>query len=146
MTRELRRRSAAIPLVVAPSLALILAGCGTTQPAQAGGYQGVCVNPTTQQRVDDDMCDDNDNGSGSNGALWYWYGMNSRYPAVGSRVTDGYSTSRPSGSNFVRGGAVASGGDVSSTTLTKAQSAPGTKSSVTRGGFGASSKGGSVGG
>lgn len=131
-----RRRSAS---VVAAGTALfaaaVLTGCGDDEPEP--DYQGVCVDEHTQQRVDDDECDDDEDSSGSHSFVYF--GSGSRVPAVGQPYTGyaGFTKSVPNGHAAVRGGAPAGGGTVSKSTITNA----------TRGGSGVTSRGaGSVGG
>jgi hypothetical protein len=100
-------------------------------------YQGVCVDRSTQERVDDRQC--NEHHGGGFGFLFFPLGL--RFPGIGQRVTSfpGGTTQVPEGHTGVRGGAATTGG-----VATKA----GVKSAVSSGGFGTTShnNGGSVGG
>lgn len=156
-----------MPLVITSSLALALAGCssdtssstpGTTSAADAQ-YQGVCVDPATGQRVDDDVCDDDDgygHGGGlGSGLLWYYFLRGRPFPAVGARVSSfreggDYVRSVPTGTTFVSGGADRAGGTVSSESLRTASSSStgrvlsaSESGSTVRGGLGSGSKAGS---
>ena len=90
----------------------------------------VCVDPNTQQRVDDSQCgDDYDHhiyggGGGGNAFLWYFIGRNSAFPPIGGRYVGG-SFTRPGNIGSTFHGAGRAGGTVS------------------RGGFGGSAHGGS---
>ena len=122
-----------IPLVSA--LAFVLAGCTVSQ-AEADEI-GVCIDPKTETRIDDDKCSDGSEGWESNdGSVWFWYSTSSGYnaPPVGQKVTPshGYSGS-PKTSAYSRGGVPTSGSTIS-------------KSTIARGGFGSGSSGKSSGG
>lgn len=126
MTSSTRRRmrSGAVALGVTAITASGLAGC-----ASSPDYAAVCVDPETDERVDDDECDDADESySGSPGAgfFWYYLGASSRVPAVGSGVSGGTFTT-PSSGSLQRGGLDSGGAD--------------SVRSTTRGGFGGSSSG-----
>ena len=141
MPAPTRRRSATVTVSLTAALALTLAGCSSSD----NEYKSACVKypegtqfvngvpklngaPVTDAvRVEDNVC--RTGGGGSHG--WYYFGSGSRYPAVGSRVSGGTPT-LPAGAHAVSG-LSKSGGTVS-------------KSSVSRGGFGKSSSGHSVGG
>lgn len=71
--------------------------------------QGVCVDRTTDVRVDDDVCDDNGTG-GSHG--WYYIPSGSRAPAEGQAISGQGSFSEPRGQSFTKGGVAADGGKV----------------------------------
>jgi hypothetical protein len=157
------RKSAAVPLVVTSSLALALAGCagGASDDEVAADdlqYQGVCVDPDTGERVDDDVCDDDDarGGSGVGSAfLWYYFLRGRAFPAVGAPVSafregSDYVRTVPTGTSYVSGGAARSGGTVSSSSLTQASQAStgrvlsaSESGSTVRGGLGSGSKAGS---
>lgn len=131
-----RRRSAAVVAAgTAAFAALALTGCGRDADPD---HQGVCVDRTTERRVDDRDCD---GSGGGHGARWVFWPIGARFPGMGQsvRAYPGGTTSLPSGSNGVLGGAAASGGTVTTT---------GVKSAVSRGGFGTTGRagGGNVGG
>jgi len=125
MTSSTRRRmrSGAVALGVTAITAAGLTGCSSSPD-----YAAICVDPETDERVDDDECDDaDDDYSGSSpgsGFFWYYLGASSRVPAVGSGVSGG-SFRTPSSSSVQRGGLDSSGAD--------------SVRSTTRGGFGGSS-------
>ena len=56
-----------------------LTGCATS-----ADYAAVCVDPDTQERVEDDQCDDDSdyNGAGT-GFFWYYLAARAVVPAVG---------------------------------------------------------------
>ncbi|GAB6897716.1 hypothetical protein JCM9957A_08060 [Kineosporia succinea] len=129
-------------MVVATGTALFataaLAACGGSEPEK--DHQGVCVDQTTQKRVDDDKCDDEGGSSYHGGGFYAWrlFPRGSAFPAIGKSVTGGIS-SIPSGHGAVYGGGDAAGGTVTKQSTTTA---------MERGGFGKTSRGssGSVGG
>lgn len=157
------RKSAAVPLVITSSLALALSGCsgggtgGGDLDADDLQYQGVCADPDTGERVDDDVCDDDDarGGSGVGSAfLWYYFLRGRAFPAVGAPVRgfregSDYVRSVPTGSSYVSGGADRAGGTVSSSSLRSAAQAPtgrvlsaSESGSTVRGGLGSGSRAG----
>jgi hypothetical protein len=129
------RRSLAISTAIVTAFAT--AACGGGDDDRDPDYQGVCVNQTTQERVDDREC--NEHRGGGFGFLFFPLGF--RYPGIGQRVTSfaGGTAQVPKGHTGVRGGAASTGG-----VATKAA----VKSAVSRGGFGTTShnNSGSVGG
>ncbi len=154
-----------MPLVITSSLALALAGCSGSGSSGDGGeptaddlqYQGVCVDPATGERVDDDVCDDDDGygSGGSSGLLWYYFLRGRSFPAVGAPVStfregSDYVRSVPTGTSYVSGGAARSGGTVSSESLRTASSSStgrvlsaSESGSTVRGGLGSGSRAGS---
>ena len=123
-TPRSRRRSASVVIGVTALMASGLTGC-----ASSPDYAAVCVDPQTEERVDDDECDDDSdyNGTGA-GFFWYYLASSARVPAVGSTATGGtYNGSSLSGS-VQRGGLPSEGGSS-------------VKSTTTKGGFGGSSRG-----
>lgn len=120
--RRRRMRSVAVGVGVTVVVAAVLVD-RETEP----DYAAVCVDPDTQERVDDDQCREHHSGVGSAFA-WYYLGRASRVPAVGAAVTGGtYNGSGLSG-RVQRGGLPAQGGST-------------VHSSTVRGGFGGSSHG-----
>jgi len=112
------------------ALAIVLAGCSVA-PSEADEI-GVCIDPKTEQRIDDDNCSDGSEGwESDNGSVWFWYSTNSGHsaPPVGQKVTrsHGYSGA-PKSSYYSRGGVPTSGSTIS-------------KSAISRGGFGSGSAG-----
>lgn len=131
------RRSARIVLTVAPALSLALTGCAAGDPStqEQPTHQAICVDPETEQRVDDDECDDRGRlGVGG----WYFLAMGARFPAIGGLASGG-SRGVPS-TPHVRGGLPrASAGGVSTSTATRG-------TAISRGGFGTSAGGSGFGG
>ncbi|GLY18033.1 hypothetical protein Kisp01_50470 [Kineosporia sp. NBRC 101677] len=130
-------------MVVASGTALfaaaVLTGCGSDPEPD---HQAVCVNQTTQTRVDDDDCDDNGGARVGGGGVntWLLYGSGRRYPPIGGKIASypGGVTTLPSGHAGAYGGAEAKGGTVSKASA---------KTAIERGGFGKTSRSsGSVGG
>jgi len=119
-------RSASISLGITAVMASSLTGCATS-----ADYAAVCVNPDTQERVDDDQCDDDSdyNGGGvGSGFFWYYLGARSLVPGVGSTVTGGTFRGSTLNGSVQRGGLPTTGGST-------------VKTSTTKGGFGGSSRG-----
>lgn len=117
------------------SLALILAGC-TAAPADSDEI-GVCIDPKTDQRIEDDECPNGRNGwESENGSVWFWYSTSSGHsaPPIGQKVirSTGYSGA-PTATYHSRGGVPKAGSVIS-------------KSTIARGGFGSGSAGKSSGG
>jgi hypothetical protein len=97
-----RRRSIAVG-VGAVALGLVAFGAfdsGTDE-------RGVCVDRTSDVRVDDDQCDDTTGGVHG----WYYIPAGNRAPSVGQAVSGQGSFATPSGS-FAKGGVAADGGEV----------------------------------
>lgn len=125
-----RRRSDAVVLGVTAVLAsAMLTGCGPDGDVIDADYAQVCQDRTTEQRVEDEKCSEEGRSSGHFG--WYFFPMGSKgsntsrsIPGVGERLSGGV-TSVPAGAT-AKTGVPADG-----------------SSSVTRGGFGSSVKGGS---
>jgi len=124
-TPRRRMRSAGVTIGVTAVVAAGLSGCSTS-----ADYAAVCVDPQTQERVDDDQCDDDSdyNGSGS-GFFWYYLGASRTIPAVGSGVSGGTFNGSSLSGSVQRGGLSSSGGDT-------------VKSATTKGGFGSSGSSG----
>lgn len=123
-TPRRRMRSTSISLGITALMASSLTGCSSS-----ADYAAVCVDPETQERVDDDECDDDSdyNGAGS-GFFWYYLGASSRIPAVGSPATGGTWSGSTLNGSVQRGGLPTTGGST-------------VKSATTKGGFGGSSRG-----
>jgi hypothetical protein len=98
-----RRRSAAVG-VGAVALGLIAVG----SLSSGADERGVCVDRTSNVRVDDDVCDD-DTSSGTHG--WYYIPAGRRAPAEGQSTSGQGSFVTPSGS-FDKGGVSSDGGKV----------------------------------
>ena len=125
-----RMRSTGVTIGVTALMAAGLTGC-----AESADYAAVCVDPETEERVDDDECDsaddefDDDRPVGS-GFFWYYIASSRSFPGIGSRVSGGtYNYSSVSG-KVQRGGLSSSGGSS-------------VKSATSKGGFGGGSSRGS---
>lgn len=130
-------------------LALPLVGltaCGEPEPE----YAAMCVDPNTEQRLEDDACEDGDDDYLAYAVLWYM-AMNSghSYPAVGHRVDRSYvKTSLPKGARYVTGLSKTGGTSVkswSTTTRKSGTSTGGTGGSTKTGGSSWGKSGGSTG-
>lgn len=126
MTTPTRRRmrSSSISLGITALMASSLTGCSSS-----ADYAAVCVDPETQERVDDDQCDDDsDYNGGGSGFFWYYLGASSRIPAVGQTTSGGTFSGSSLNGSVQRGGLPTTGGST-------------VKSATTKGGFGGSSRG-----
>jgi hypothetical protein len=129
-------------MVVASGTALfaaaVLTGCGSDPEPD---HQAVCVDQSTQTRVEDDRCDDdNVRGGGGAGFAWLLFASGRRFPPIGGRIANypGSVRTLPDGHSGAYGGADRNGGTVSKASA---------KAAIDRGGFGATSRNsGSVGG
>lgn len=83
-------------VVTVTLLATMAAACGTDEPDP--DFEGVCMSLTTQTRIDDENCDDDDSNDGHHGHGWIYYPISSHtsHPPVGAKVASGYTTTRPS--------------------------------------------------
>ena len=119
-----RMRSTSISLGITALMASSLTGC-----ASSADYAAVCVDPETEQRVDDDQCDEDSdyNGTGT-GFFWYYLAARAVVPGVGSTVSGGTFRGSTLNGSVQRGGLPSTGGST-------------VKSSTTKGGFGGSSRG-----
>jgi len=117
-------RSASVSLGITAVMASSLTGCATS-----ADYAAVCVDPETEQRVDDDQCDDDRDYTGvGTGFFWYYLAASSRVPAIGAPVRGGTWNGSALTGRVQRGGLpTVGGGTVRSTTKT--------------GGFGGSNRG-----
>lgn len=69
--RKLQGRTCAT-LGLVSALAVVLAACSVA-PSEADEI-GVCIDPKTQQRIDDDKCSDGSEGwETDDGSVWFWY-------------------------------------------------------------------------
>ena len=134
-----RRSTRVVAAGTAAFAALALTGCGSEDPDP--DYQGVCVDPQTEQRVDDERCDDDDGRSGVGFVPFFlFFPLGARFPGIGQsyRGYPGSVRTVPAGHTGVRGGAATAGGTATRSTVRQA---------VSRGGFGTTGRGaGSVGG
>lgn len=120
-----RMRSSAVTLGVTAVVASGLTGC-----ASSADYAAVCVDPDTEQRVDDSQCDDDRDYDGSSaGFFWYYLAASRVVPAVGARVSGGTFNGSSLSGTVQRGGLPRTGGST-------------VKSATTKGGFGGSHRGG----
>lgn len=124
-TTRRRMRSGSVAIGFTAVMAAQLSGC-----ASSPDYAAVCVDPETNERVEDYECsNDTDYDGVSSGFFWYYLGSSQRVPAVGSTASGGtWNGSRLSGSSVQRGGLPTTGGSS-------------VKSTTSRGGFGGSSRG-----
>lgn len=128
-----RKRSQRRTVVVGLGVTALLAGTITAivaSKAEDPDYAQVCFNEETGQRVEDTQCD-NSSSAGRTSALyaWYFYSRGSGVPALGQNRTSypSYTKTVPPGAKTSTGYSTQGG-------------------TVSRGGFGSSSKGGSTGG
>lgn len=119
------RRSAAVSLGITALLASTLAGCADTEEESTD--QAICVDEQTQERIDENRCNNDGSPGFFGGAGWYFIPIGFPFPAYGGLVTGGALRPRAgSVSSYSR--PAAGGGTVRSGT-------------VSRGGFGGSSSG-----
>jgi len=136
-TKRKRRRTVVISLGVTALLAGTITAVVASQNDDED-YAQVCTDESTQQRVDDEKCEDSGASSTAGRSNshygWYFFPRGSRIPAIGSSVKSysGGTSTLPKGSTAAKGFS-SSGGSFS-------------KSTTTRGGFGKSSGGKSYGG
>ena len=131
MTRRMRSRS--VLLGITALAASQLTGC-----ASEPEYAAICTDPQTNERVDDDQCDDSDEPSDYNenggGSGFFWFYMATRgsspIPAVGSRY-------RPSSGTYNGSSLVGSDRSVQRGGL-PTDGAKSIKSFTSKGGFGSS--------
>ncbi len=122
-TTRRRMRSTSISLGITALMASSLTGCSSS-----ADYAAVCVDPETQERVDDDQCDDDSDYNGSGGGFfWYYLGARSVVPGIGSTVSGGTYRGSTLNGTVQRGGLPSTGGST-------------VRSSTTKGGFGGSSR------
>ena len=126
-----KKRSQRRTVVVGLGVTALLAGTITAVVASnqdEADFAQVCVNDETGERVDDTQCN---SSAGRSGALyaWYFYSRGASVPAVGQNRSayPSYTSTIPSGAKASTGYSTKGG-------------------TVSRGGFGSSSKGGSTGG
>jgi hypothetical protein len=127
MTTPVRRRmrSTSVALGITAVVASSLTGCAST----SADYAAVCVNPDTQQRVDDDQCDDDSDYNGVGGGFfWYYLGARALVPGIGSTVSGGTFRGSTLNGSVQRGGLPKTGGAT-------------VRSSTIKGGFGGSNRG-----
>lgn len=124
-----QRRTVVVGLGVTALLAGTITAIVASNEAEAD-YAQVCFNDETGERVDDTQCD-NSSTAGRSSALyaWYFYSRGSSVPAVGQNRSQypSFTKTVPQGAKTSTGYSTKGG-------------------TVSRGGFGSSSKGGSTGG
>jgi hypothetical protein len=124
-----QRRTVVVGLGVTALLAGTITAIVASNEAEAD-YAQVCFNDETGERVDDAQCD-NSSSAGRSSAIyaWYFYSRGSSVPAVGQNRSQypSYTKTAPQGAKTSKGYSTKGG-------------------TVSRGGFGSSSKGGSTGG
>jgi hypothetical protein len=102
-----RMRSTGVAIGITAVMASGLTGC-----ASSADYAAVCVDPETEERVDDDQCDDDSDYSGTGGGFfWYYLAASSVVPRVGGPVSGGTFDGSSLGGDVRRGGLPSDGGD-----------------------------------
>lgn len=124
--------------VAAAVMATSLVACGASSEPE---YVGVCVDPNTEQRLDDDACSNGDDDYLAYAVMWYMLANSSHsYPAVGHRVNRSYfKTTLPKGSSYTKGLSSKGGSSVKSWSSKTFGSKSSTGSS-SKSGWGSSSK------
>ena len=113
-----------------------LTGCSSMSGSTDADYVKVCKDPSTDQRTDDDKCDDNSSGTSHSSSHPHWVyiptsrGSSVTAPGVGEKVPSDYSDSKPPSSSKV-------------TTSDRSGGSYSRGSGTRHGGFGSGSKGGS---
>ena len=124
-----QRRTVVVGLGVTALLAGTITAIVASNEAEAD-YAQVCFNDETGERVDDAQCD-NSSSAGRSSAIyaWYFYSRGASVPAVGQNRSQypSFTKTAPQGAKTSKGYSTKGG-------------------TVSRGGFGSSSKGGSTGG
>ncbi|MBP1135260.1 hypothetical protein JOE31_001492 [Arthrobacter sp. PvP023] len=124
-----QRRTVVVGLGVTALLAGTITAIVASNEAEAD-YAQVCFNDETGERVDDAQCDNSSSAGRSSGIYaWYFYSRGASVPAVGQNRSQytGFTKTVPQGAKSSKGYSTKGG-------------------TVSRGGFGSSSKGGSTGG
>lgn len=132
MTTTARRmRSGTVLLGVTTLMAAGLTGC-----ASEPEYAAICTDPATNQRVDDDECDDgeepDDYDGTSGGFFWFYMATSSSNPVPPVGSTYSPSSGTYNGSSLVSGGKTVQRGGLPTT------GASSVKSFTKSGGFGSS--------
>lgn len=125
------KKSATVTLGVTALLASSLTGCSS---GSGESTNAICVDATTQQRIDDSKCDDDPHDGSLAGSpfLWYFLGRASAVPPFGGSILGFGGGYRPINSGRIYTGISGSGA---------AAGAAKGKATVSRGGFGRSSGG-----
>lgn len=110
-------------VAVATAIALLFgtAACGDMSASGEPDYMGVCVDPNTETRLDDDACDDDESEFLTYAVLWYLASNSGHaYPGVGHKVNKShYVTSLPKGKKAKMGLSSKGGSSVKSYTNKK---------------------------
>ncbi|MCU1532879.1 MAG: Tat pathway signal protein [Arthrobacter sp.] len=127
-----KKRSQRRTLFVGLGVTALLAGTITAVVAskeEEADYAQVCFNDETGERVEDTQCNSSSDGRSSAIYAWYFYSRGASVPGVGQNRTSypSYTKTAPAGAKTSTGFSTKGG-------------------TVSRGGFGSSSKGGSTGG
>ncbi|MBN9130023.1 MAG: Tat pathway signal protein [Paenarthrobacter ureafaciens] len=124
-----QRRTVVVGLGVTALLAGTITAIVASNEAEAD-YAQVCFNEETGERVNDDQCNNSSSAGRSSGVYaWYFYSRGASVPAVGQNRSSypSYTKTAPQGAKTSKGYSTKGG-------------------TVSRGGFGSSSKSGSSGG
>lgn len=96
----------------------LAASYGLTGCSSGDDYQGICTDPVTEERVDDDLCESGDDDSDF---VWFYMGSGHSAPPIGKKFNKSHGVYKvPSGKTASKGGVSKTGGK------------------ITRGGFGSS--------
>lgn len=146
MSPTARKSSQTVAIGAVTALAVALTGCSSEDEQETDAeYAQVCVNQDTQERVDDNQCDDHTHSHSNFGWMWlpFFLGNNRAniIPAVGDRISSNQQATREDPRKKDRSTTTVgtAGGSVSKNKNGKTS----VKSGTSRGGFG--SKGGGSG-
>lgn len=148
MSPTARKSSQTVAIGAVTALAVALTGCSSEDEQETDAeYAQICVNQDTQERVDDNQCDDHTHSHSNFGWMWlpFFLSMNNNrantIPAVGQRITSDQQATREDPRKRDRSTTTVgtAGGSVSKNKNGKTS----VKSGTSRGGFG--SKGGGSG-
>lgn len=104
-----RKRSAVIVLGVTAVLAASLVAYADDDDYD---YSAVCVDQATEERIDDEYCDDDSSSDGGSAYVWYYIPSGGHAPSVGSQARGGSFSDPGSRFSVERGGAPARGGTI----------------------------------
>lgn len=146
MSPTARKSSQTVAIGAVTALAVALTGCSSEDEQETDAeYAQICVNQDTQERVDDNQCDDHTHSHSNFGWMWLpFFLSNNRantIPAVGDRISSNQQATREDPRKRDRSTTTVgtAGGSVSKNKNGKTS----VKSGTSRGGFG--SKGGGSG-
>lgn len=146
MSATARKSSQTVAIGAVTALAVTLTGCSSEDEQETDAeYAQICVNQDTQERVDDNQCDDHTHSHSNFGWMWLpFFLSNNRantIPAVGDRISSNQQATREDPRKRDRSTTTVgtAGGSVSKNKNGKTS----VKSGTSRGGFG--SKGGGSG-